>query len=53
MATDKEKLFMNNPLKALFIQNEEIIETLNRITQELDNEEPMNDGLGGEEFYGN
>ncbi len=42
---DDERLFMNNPLKALFIQNQEIIEILKKITQEIDNNDESFDNL--------
>lgn len=40
---DEERLFVSNPLKALFIQNQEIKELLNRIVGELDDEDDYSD----------
>lgn len=40
---DEERLFASNPLKALFIQNQEIKELLNRIVGELDDEDDYSD----------
>lgn len=59
---DEDRLFMTNPLKALFIQNKEILGLLKRITQELDDNDNLenDDNLGedigfldGENFDGN
>lgn len=43
---DEERLFASNPLKALFIQNQEIKELLNKIVGELDDDTDDEDYSG-------
>lgn len=51
---DEDKLFMSNPLKAIWIKLGQVDEKLKRITQEIDDEDysDKTDDLSMEGFYG-